>query len=242
MPPGPPRPDIPIALAANEVQVWRASLRPGTSALRRARELLSPEEQERTLRYRHEGDAARFVMRRGILRLLLSRYLGRPAREIGIRTSEQGKPVLLASVPQSALHFSLSHSDDAALYAFAMGRAVGVDLERIGADITTALRAIVGEHAVAATGALTADPRVKLGYRYWVRAEACLKATGTGLPGAASLGTVGAAERMAGGLVRTATADLRLWDLGRGHLRAAALAVEGTEAATVSVARFRASA
>jgi 4'-phosphopantetheinyl transferase len=242
VPPGPPRPDGPIALAANEVQVWRASLRPGASGLRHARELLTPEEQERALRYRHEADAARFVMRRAILRLLLSRYLGRPAQAIGIRPNEHGKPTLVAADPRSAVGFSVSHSDDAALYAFAMGRAVGVDIERVGADITPALRAIVGERALAAT-ALTGDRRVQLEYRHWVRAEACLKVTGTGLPGAARLfESGGAAERMAGGLVRTATGDLRLWDLGRGHLRAAALAVEGTGAATVSVARFRASA
>jgi 4'-phosphopantetheinyl transferase len=241
MPPAPPRPDSPIALPANQVQVWRASLRADVDELRHARDLLVPEEQERALRYRHGADAARFVMRRGLLRLLLSRYLGQPGRAIGLRTSEHGKPALLATATPSVLHFSLSHSRDAALYAFAMGRAVGVDIERVGADISGALGTVVGDDLLARTSALPADRRLELSYRYWVRAEACLKAAGTGLPGAASLlGDGGADGRMAGGLVRTATSDFRLWDLGRGHSHAAALAVEGRDVATVRIARLRA--
>jgi 4'-phosphopantetheinyl transferase len=228
-----------IPLGPHQVEVWRASLGTTAEELRRARELLTPQERDRADRYRNGTDAARFVMRRGFLRLLLSRYLGRPGRQIALQVNAYGKPGLLAVSPPSGLHFSLSHSQDAALFAFAHGRKVGIDVERIGADITGPLRAIAGDEVAAGIPPLPDDVRRRLGYRCWVRAEACLKATGAGLPGAASLSMQGnAAERMSGEIVRTLDGEMRVWDLGRGRVHAAALAVEGAEAATVSVMRL----
>ena len=145
--------------------------------------------------------------------------------------------------PPTTLQFSVSYSHDAVLYAFAAGRAVGIDIERIGANITGPLGAIAGNDVIAALGPMADARRVRLGYRYWVRAEACLKATGVGLPGAECLLGLGAAEeRMAGTVVRTRTDELRLWDLGQGRVHAAALAIDGAGDAKVRVLRLGARA
>ena len=232
------RPDPGPCLGPGDVHVWRASLRAGPAELGRARDLLTREELDRAGRYRHQLAARRFVMRRGLLRVLLSRYLGRPGREVALRVDEQGKP-LLAGAPRTALQFSLSSSHDTVLYAFASGRAVGIDIERIGADITAPLGAIVGSDVIGGLAEMAADQRVGLGYRYWVRAEACLKAMGAGLPGAARLLGLGATgERMAGAAVPTRGGALRLWDLGNGRVHAAALALDGTGGATARVLRL----
>ncbi len=232
------RPDLRRSLGPGDVQVWRASLRAGPAELRRARDLLTREELDRAGRYHHALAARRFVMRRGLLRCLLSRYLGRPGREVALRVDERGKP-LLAGDPRTTLQFSLSSSHDTVLYAFASGRAVGIDIERVGAEITAPLGAIVGSDVIGGLAETAADQRVGLGYRCWVRAEACLKAMGAGLPGAGSLlGLGNMGERMAGAVVPTRAGPLRLWDLGRGRVHAAALAIDGTGDATVRVLRL----
>ena len=224
------------------MHVWRASLRAGPAELRHARDLLTREELDRAGRYRGPPAARRFVMRRGLLRFLLSRYLGQPGRQVALRADERGKP-LLAGAVRTTLQFSLSSSHDTVLYAFASGRAVGIDIERIGADITAPLGALVGSDVIGGLAEMADDRRVGLGYRYWVRAEACLKAMGAGLPGAASLFGLGAiGERMAGAVVPTGAGPLRLWDLGKGRVHAAALAIDGTGAATVRVLRLGARA
>lgn len=164
-----------------KVEVWTVSLELGGSRLENLRPLLSPDEVDRASRYRFPRDRDRFVAARGVLRLLLSSYLGSAPEEIRFSYGRHGKPSLAESPER--LGFNLSHSAGRALYAVAMGRQVGIDLEHRDTErdweslaprmLTEAER----NHLVK-----TPDcERIAFLIRLWTRKEAFAKAVGWGL-------------------------------------------------------------
>lgn len=92
--------------------------------------LLSAEEQQRAARYRFDSDRCAFVLRRGVLRLLVGRYLRRRPEHIVFAYGAHGKPALCAA-QRTDLRFNLSCTDDLVLYAFASSAPLGVDVERV---------------------------------------------------------------------------------------------------------------
>jgi len=78
------------------------------------------------------ADRRRYLSTRGALRRILAGYLRVTPSSIEISYSESGKPSLAdVSAPTEKIHFSVSHSADAAIVAVCPGRRVGVDMERV---------------------------------------------------------------------------------------------------------------
>jgi len=150
---------------------------------------LSPDECARAGRFRRARDRDRFIAGRGLLRVLLGDVLGRSPSSLRFHYNAHGKPALEGTT----LAFNLSHSDGAALFALAWGRAVGVDIERIRPDITP--EALAGRYLsageAARLSALPPESRAEAFTRAWVRQEAYLKALGVGLAAAAGPAAVG---------------------------------------------------
>jgi 4'-phosphopantetheinyl transferase len=114
-----------------EVHVWRATLSRPAAVVARLWHALDGAERDRALRLAGPVARTRFIVARGTLRQLLGGYLGVEATEIRIGYGSCGKPELRGAGGPPALHFSVSHSADVALFAFASDRELGVDLERI---------------------------------------------------------------------------------------------------------------
>ena len=121
---GPPPP------AENEIHLWRAPLDIAPDKLNGFEALLQPDESERAARFRFPHHRARYTAARGILRSILGIHLGFPPQNLRFAYGEHGKPGLAEPVG-TRLEFNLSHSGDLAVYAVALGRRVGVDVERI---------------------------------------------------------------------------------------------------------------
>ncbi|MET9566624.1 4'-phosphopantetheinyl transferase family protein [Streptomyces tauricus] len=86
-----------------------------------------------------------------------------------------------AGGPGSALHFSLSHSGDLSLLAFA-ARPVGIDVEAVPAPETVGEAAeVLHPREAAELAALPADERPAVFAAVWTRKEAYLKGLGIGL-------------------------------------------------------------
>jgi 4'-phosphopantetheinyl transferase len=182
------RPSTPAAwqLGHDEVAVWRAPLEENdTEAVRLCASVLSRDEAERAQRFYFSRDRRRFVLARGILRMLLARYLGRPAEAILFHYGTNGKPALAESPHAVPLHFNVSHSESLALLAFTRIGEVGVDLERIRAlpdrDPIAEMCFSPEENARLHQGAPAL--RNENFFQAWTRQEAALKALGTGLGG-----------------------------------------------------------
>ena len=88
--------------------------------------LLSADERARTGRFRFKRDARRWAVCRALLRRSLGAALGEAPETLSFVLSPYGKPYL----PGCPLRFSVSHTENMALLAWAWNREVGVDIER----------------------------------------------------------------------------------------------------------------
>lgn len=172
-------------LATGDVHVWQASLDVTASQLLLLSGAASPAERERAGRFRLARDRDRFVARRGLLRILIGRYLGSAPETVQLRYGANGKPELAESPLRPALRFNVSHSQGLGLFAFARERRVGIDVEALR-PVPEAER--IAEHFFstrerAALRALPAATRLESFLRHWTCKEAYLKATGDGLTG-----------------------------------------------------------
>ena len=149
----------------------------------RYRGMLGVDELARAARFRFERDRRRFITRRGLLRGTLGRYLGAEPGEIRFVTSQHGKPGLAPPWAYSDLRFNLSHSAGLALYAFALGREVGVDIERERSDVVHDQLAerFFSPYERDVITSLPPEDRLGAFFRCWTRKEAFIKAHGEGL-------------------------------------------------------------
>jgi hypothetical protein len=97
-------------LPLNVVELWFAKLAPLNFSVQ---PFLSDVEIKRALSFRSDRDAARFITRHGILRLILAAYTGVSPSALSFTCSQLGKPALDGFCQ---IRFSMSHSGDLAIY------------------------------------------------------------------------------------------------------------------------------
>jgi 4'-phosphopantetheinyl transferase len=145
--------------------------------------LLSPPERQRADRFRSNGDRRHYIIARGRLRQLLAERLRIEPASIGITATDHGKPKLAPAHAAAGLEFNLSHSAALAVYAFARGRPIGIDIEQMreipDADDLAARYFSAAE--AAAYRALPVSRRNLAFLACWTRKEAFIKALGEGL-------------------------------------------------------------
>lgn len=169
-------------ISSAEVHVWRAPLEQPAIHMDQLAQTLSDDERTRAERFHFERDRRRFVVAQGLLRILLGKYLNIEPHRLEFGHGPHGKPHLSSS-HSSAIRFNLAHSHELALYAFACGREVGIDVEHIcplpDAEQIAARFFSAAENAVLC--ALPENQRSEAFFNCWTRKEAYLKATGDGL-------------------------------------------------------------
>jgi len=94
-----------------------------------------------------------------------------------------GKPHLAGEETLTSIRFNVSHSDDLALFGFARGHKIGVDVERVRPDINVEDLAAryFSPNELKKLRDLPEDRRREAFYCGWTRKEAYLKACGEGL-------------------------------------------------------------
>lgn len=225
-----------VRIKHDEVHVWRAGLDIPAAQLAGLRETLAGDEVTRAERFFFERDRAHFVAARGMLRALLSRYVGMAPHDLHFAYGARGKPALINQAGQLDVRFNLAHSHGRALYAIATGREVGVDLEYIRADVAgeQIAQRFFAPQEYAALQMLPASERQRAFFACWTRKEAYIKARGDGLAHALDQFAVSmtpdpAVTLTATGVAAQEVARWSLHGLGVAVDYAAALAVEGHE-------------
>jgi 4'-phosphopantetheinyl transferase len=167
-------------LAEGEIAVWKTLLDQGADEIEKLETKLSQDEKDRASRFHFSRDRERFVLARGTLRKLIGGYLKLPPEEVRFRYGPQGKPALDMNSP---LHFNLSHSQNMALFAFALERRIGIDIERIQRDFNAADIAAryFSDAERLELRSLPPELHAEAFFLCWTRKEAFLKACGTGL-------------------------------------------------------------
>jgi 4'-phosphopantetheinyl transferase len=169
-------------LREDEVHLWIASLDAPPETLFYFESVLSADEKERARRFRNIRDGKRYLIARGSLRRLLGYYLAGAPDRLQFTYNALGKPSLSGQA-FATVNFSVSHSEDRALFGFARARRIGVDVEYIRADIDVlglAKRYFSPDEFRQLDG-LPANEQGEAFYCAWTRKEAYLKACGEGL-------------------------------------------------------------
>ena len=193
------------SLQYGEAHVWHVSL--DNPIWDMFTSVLSEDERERAARFATPPLQQHFRRCRSALRLVLARYLNRPASDLVFSYGQYGKPELA----EHRLQFNLSHSKGQGLIAIS-SHAIGIDLEFIkptGRDLPGLIDMVCHEEEKTRLHALSEADKLAAFYRLWSRKEAYCKMRGAGLqislPGlhfvpteAASAHTVAADDGSAG--------------------------------------------
>ncbi len=175
-------PPTELVLSQHDVHVWQVNLNVPTPQHRSLETLLSPDECQRAERYRFDRDRNWFVVARATLRTILSEYLGTDPRELQFATGSHGKPSLATTSVGGMVQFNLSHSHGKALYAIALGREVGIDLECIRpVEADKLAQRFFSDREYQTLASLSPEQQQRQFFQYWTCKEAYLKATGDGL-------------------------------------------------------------
>lgn len=171
------------SLADNDVHVWQVSLQQPVAVVTALHHLLNEDEAQRAARFHFPADQRRFTVGRGLLRLLLGRYLDAQPTQLCFAYNAYGKPQLAVVGEEPALHFNLSHSGEIALYAFARHYHLGIDVEQMRANLEWDALAqhVFSPYEQATLARLPASEQLPAFFRGWTRKEAFIKARGMGL-------------------------------------------------------------
>lgn len=173
------------AIAKDEVHVWYLfSDSVGEGAwLDACRSMMSAAERQRHERFAFDRHRRRFLISRGLLRTVLSRYADVEPAALQFVENEHGRPELARASILSPVRFNFSHTDGLLACAVALDREVGIDveyLERHTADADVARR-YFSPQEVADLQALPPSERRHAFFDYWTLKEAYVKARGMGL-------------------------------------------------------------
>jgi 4'-phosphopantetheinyl transferase len=175
-------PPAELTLTPGSIHIWRAALEQPASVLAQLARTLSPDESARAARFHFERDQRHFTVGRGILRNLLAGYLSLPPAALAFTYGPQNKPTLATSLSVD-LRFNLSHSHGQALFAFTIGREIGVDLEAIRRldDAAAIARRFFSAQEYTTLMSLPTGQQPEGFFNCWTRKEAYIKALGQGL-------------------------------------------------------------
>lgn len=171
-----------LRLEEADVHIWRACLRQPAERLERFRATLAKDEAERAGRFHFPSGRDGYIVGRGVLRELLSRYLGVRPGDIALDYTPHGKPFLKSGTPLH-VEFNLAHSGELLVLAFSLGRRVGIDIERRRPDFAGQRIAdrFFSPRESQALRALPKDLQERAFIRCWTQKEAYIKARGEGL-------------------------------------------------------------
>lgn len=172
-----------IELKNDELHIWSVLLDQTLLQLEMLSETLSPDERTRAKRFFNEKTKRHFIMRHGILRNLLSRYLHVKPDRLLFSYGKYGKPGLAHTIGRSTIRFNMSCSEGLALYAFTRDREIGVDVEHIRdiPEMDQIAEKIFSSRERILFCALPEGKKRKAFFNHWTRKEAFVKAIGKGL-------------------------------------------------------------
>jgi 4'-phosphopantetheinyl transferase len=225
-------PPAEITLSDSIVHIWRSHLDIQYSQFQKYYAFLNDTERKRADRYRFDKSRHRFIVTRGILRLLLSQYCSKPAEEIEFQYNDWGKPYLTGD-KEIRFMFNIAHSNNLAVFAFTHTGNIGIDVEYNHPikDMDQMVVNFFSKFEQATYETLPQSRRLKAFFTCWVRKEAYIKARGKGLSIPLNSFDVAVETDAINLLLRdqtdeTATKKWIIYDVNVGEGYSAALAVE----------------
>lgn len=176
-------PPADFTLSSNDIHIWCACIDLPSLQVQQLAQILSEDELKRAERFYFEQHRNRFIVRRGILRTILSRYLSMEPNQLQFDYGSRGKPTLAETCGGDKLRFNLSDSHGFALYAVTGDRDLGVDIEQIRSieDAEQIAKRFFSPQEYAVLRDLAPSQKQAAFFNCWTRKEAYVKAVGDGL-------------------------------------------------------------
>jgi 4'-phosphopantetheinyl transferase len=167
-----------ITLNQGEIHLWYASVKGHQKDIDRYQKLLSPSERQRVDNLCFKESRRTYTVCRGILREILSSYVGKSPQDLEIRKKDTGKPYL----SNSRVQFNLSHSNDYMLCGITRGNPIGVDYQAVYkiSNMDTLVRDFFSSQEKWLYDQFKKDDPSDFFFKTWVQKEAFMKATGLG--------------------------------------------------------------
>jgi 4'-phosphopantetheinyl transferase len=171
--------NLKIMATDKTLHVWKIPLYIAESQLPQLLTLLNDEEKNTATRFRFDQHRRRYIASHAALRNILAQQLNTTACKIDIHIQENGKPY----IPQTPIHFNLTHSKDLALLAISYQGDVGIDLEYLkqGTNFLGIAERFFHPLEVEQLKEMAPKSREKFFYFCWTGKEAYLKAKGVGI-------------------------------------------------------------
>lgn len=170
---------IDTILKSNDIHVWCVNLLQPEPVLTKLTSLLNNDERERANRFMFAKHKNAFTVARGVLRLILGKYLQQSPESIEFAYAHYGKPYL----PDNKLFFNLSHSNELAVYALCHTEMMGIDIEYVPKPIEhdALVTRFFSQYEIQQFRKLTPEQKQLGFFSGWTRKEAFIKAVGQGL-------------------------------------------------------------
>ena len=168
-------------LGGDDVHIWVSSFRFTKLTISRLKEILSGDELQKAASFHFSKNAEEYIYGRGLLRLLLGRYLNVPPADLSFSHNENDKPSI-CSTNHSNLKFNVSHSKDVIVIVITQNYEVGIDVEyeNPDLDIDEIRRTLFPVRENEIINALAGNEKRLHFYKQWTRYEAYLKGLGVG--------------------------------------------------------------
>lgn len=172
----------PEVLTEGSVHIWVADLKIWRDHASEFRRLLSEEEKERLDRLKIEKKQEEYLCSRGILRLILSLYIGEDPESLSIKITPSGKPFL----PTAGVQFNISHSGDRFICGISLKNQIGLDIQELYSisSLQRIIKNFFSPAEIEYLSSLTDDGLYREHFfAIWTAKEAYLKAVGDGIKG-----------------------------------------------------------
>lgn len=170
------------AARKESVDLWLAPLATFNGSQRNLANVLSCEESLRAAQLINPADRRNYILRRGLLRYILSEYTGISPVDLRFIIGRNGKPRLTGGIRGEGVYFNLSHSGGLVVYAVSSCAEIGIDIEEI--KFLSGWFGLVEDHFSPAERlvlqTVPVPSRLSAFYRGWTRKEAMVKAIGRG--------------------------------------------------------------
>jgi 4'-phosphopantetheinyl transferase len=166
-------------LSPGEIHVWQVSMNISALEVEECKDLLSDTELEKMHFFNTKQSKDSFVVSQGVLRILLSSYLGISPKLATFGRRGKGKPF---SLDDPGLHFNLSNSGKLAVIAFSRDSELGIDIEQIRTlpDLDEMIETNFTSNEIRFINARP-EERLQRFFRFWTVKESYLKAIGEGM-------------------------------------------------------------
>jgi len=167
-------------LQKDRIHIWSAGYDDLQQHFKSLSSVISPEERHTASTFRNSVDTRKYILRHGVLRIILGNYTHTDPDLISLFNGKNGKPELDPEGGYTDVSFNLSHTSEMILIGFTRKHRIGVDIVKMEPyyQFHEIAEYILKPGEKAFMQRIEPALRYQVFFRIWALKEAILKVTG----------------------------------------------------------------